>query len=102
MTCPICDCSESRQISFAQDAQVDAARVEAGDVAPYEWRLCMHCGNAYPSHPPLRPVLQKIWDANRTDEDADAAEKTRIWAYRRSIARAGAARSYRLFAPLAA
>jgi len=100
--CPICHSAESWQIPFARDAQADAARAEAGDIAPYDWRLCRRCGNAYPSHPPFRPALQKIWDINRTDEKAGVAEKARIWAYRRSIARAGASCSYRLFARLAA
>lgn len=101
MTCPICDHVAFWLIPFQPDPQAGALRAQEGDTGTYEWRLCRRCGNGYPSHPPDRRVLQKLWALNRTDDDAGAAEKAARWSYRRAIAKAGAGRSYRLFTPLA-
>lgn len=101
MNCPICDHREFWQIPAIRDAQVEHLRALEGDDAAYDWRLCRHCGNAYPSNPPKLRVLQKLWALNRTDCDSASGEMEDIWAYRRAIAKAGAERSYRLFAPLA-
>lgn len=100
MSCPICDTHNFWLISMTHDPRVADWRVEVGDLAPYEWRLCQCCGNAYPSHQPHLEVLQRLWAANRTDTDP-AADSSRAWKYRRTIARAGAMRSYQIFAPLA-
>jgi len=101
MTCPICDHTAFWPIPFQPDPQADALRAQESDAGAYEWRLCRRCGNGYPSHTPVRRVLQKLWALNRTDEDAGVAEKAARWSYRRAIAKAGAIRSYSLFAPLA-
>ncbi len=99
MTCPICAHETHWPVAFNREAAVDGWRREAGDVAPYDWRLCKTCGNAYPSKQPDLRVLARMWAVNRTADDAntDAATVT----HRRFISRAGAERSYRLFAPLA-
>jgi SAM-dependent methyltransferase len=100
MTCPICEHNQFWRIAAAQDPQADAVRAQYGDNAPVDWRLCKLCGNAYPSRPPDRRILQALWASNRTDETASPAEKAKFWAHRRYIAAIGGKRSYRIFAPL--
>lgn len=102
MNCPICQHNRSWHIDAASDAQVSSLRSERGDLRPSDWRLCRRCGNAFPSSPPDLGVLRQLWEVNRTDAGSDASAREKLWAYRRSIAKAGAERSYRLFAPLAA
>ena len=46
-------------------------------------------------------MLQRIWNASRSDDCLATEAKDTAWSYRRAISRAGAARSFRLFAPLA-
>jgi SAM-dependent methyltransferase len=99
MTCPICAHETHWPVAYHRDAAVDAWRREAGDTAPYDWRLCRTCGNAYPSQQPDLRILARMWAVNRTANDANIDAAT--VAYRRSISRAGAERSWRLFAPLA-
>jgi SAM-dependent methyltransferase len=99
MTCPICAHETHWPVAYQRDAAVDAWRREAGDAAPYDWRLCRTCGNAYPSRQPDLRILARMWAINRTANDANTDAAT--VAYRRSISRAGAERSWRLFAPLA-
>jgi SAM-dependent methyltransferase len=101
MNCPICEHQEFWQIPAVHDAQVAHLCALEGDDADHNWRLCSVCGNAYPSNPPNLRVLQKLWSLNRIDSGSTPDEKLDIWAYRRAIAKAGAARSYRFFAPLA-
>jgi SAM-dependent methyltransferase len=102
MSCPICGESSFWGIPFNRDAQIESWRAKLGDQAPYDWRLCRRCGNGYPSQQPDLRVLQRSWAANREDNGLSPAERERTWSHRRAISRAGAARSYRLFAPLAA
>lgn len=102
MVCPICGEHRFWFIAFARNADVERWRAEAGDHADYDWRLCHRCGNAYPAHQPEIGVLQRIWAVNRADECRTANARKELWAYRRAISRVGAARSFRLFAPLAA
>jgi len=98
--CPMCGNAESWPIPFRQDRQIDAWRAEIGDAAPYGWRLCRRCGNAYPSAQPDLRVLQRIWNDARTVATADPAQVAAAWESRRIAGRICAARSYRLFAPL--
>lgn len=100
MTCPICREDGFWRIPFVRDPDVERWRAEAGDTAPYEWRLCRRCGNGYPTHQPDMAVLRRFWAADRADDRLAEAEKERVWNYRRSISHAGAARSFRLFASL--
>jgi SAM-dependent methyltransferase len=99
MTCPICGHETFWPVAYNRDAAVDDWRKETGDLAPYDWRLCRTCGNAYPSKQPDLRVLARMWAVNRTPTDASTDVAT--VAHRRFISRAGAERSYRLFAPLA-
>ncbi len=101
MSCPICNEQSSWPVPFADDPDLAHWRLEAGIPADYQWRLCRRCGNAYPSHPPDIRVLRRLWASKRGDEGLtpDASEKA--WEYRRRISRAGAARSFQQFAPLA-
>jgi SAM-dependent methyltransferase len=85
---------------MASDRQSTEARVQTGDVEPYDWRLCRRCGNGYPSHQPRLEALRRLWAANRSDADLPRDRSNSAWAYRRHISRAGAARSFRMFAPL--
>jgi len=101
MDCPICAHRGFWQIPTNRDPQVEQLRASEGDNDDHEWRLCRRCGNAYPSHPPDLRVLQKLWALNRTDADSAPSQREKIWAYRRTISKAGGERSYRLFAPLA-
>jgi SAM-dependent methyltransferase len=101
MSCVICDEPRFWRLPFAHNPDVTRWRAEAGDDADYEWRLCRRCGNAYPSHQPRLAVLQRIWNASRSDDCLATDAKDAAWSYRRAISRAGAARSFRLFAPLA-
>ncbi len=100
MTCPICGHETFWLVAYNRDAAVDAFRSAAGDLVPYDWRLCRNCGNAYPSRQPDLRVLARMWAANRSLNDADTNAAATV-AYRHFISRAGADRSYRLFAPLA-
>lgn len=99
MACPICDCQNFWTVPLARNLEAEQIRA-AGDSREFAWRLCQRCGNAYPSHPPAQQVLKQLWASNRTDAKSSASERAAIWAYRRKIAKAGAARSYSLFAPL--
>jgi SAM-dependent methyltransferase len=101
MHCPICDDTHSWAIPFARDPKIERWRREAGDMAAYEWRLCRRCANAYPSHQPHLPVLQKIWLEHKSTPGLNAAELQEAWASRRVGVRKLAARSFRIFAPLA-
>ena len=101
MSCVICDEPRYWRLPFAHNPDVTRWRAEAGDDAEYEWRLCRRCGNAYPSHQPRLAVLQRIWNASRSDDCLATDAKDTAWSYRRAISRAGASRSFRLFAPLA-
>jgi len=99
MTCIICGNGESWPIPYRHDAQTDAWRAEAGDHGPHAWRLCARCGNAFPRQQPRLDILQRVWEANRSVDDAE--QEQAVWRHRQSISRAGAQRSYRLLAPLA-
>jgi SAM-dependent methyltransferase len=101
MHCPICDGIDYWPIAFAVDPKIERWRREDGDEAPYEWRLCRRCGNAYPSHQPHLRVLQRIWLEHKSTPGATVDELKHAWARRRGAARAIAARSFRIFAPLA-
>jgi SAM-dependent methyltransferase len=98
MSCPICARETFWPVAYNRDTAVDQWRREAGDLASYDWRLCRECGNAYPSNQPDLRVLARMWAVNRTPNDAGTDAAT--VAHRRYISRAGAERSYRLFAPL--
>src|SRR5262245_54707905 len=101
MPCVICTEAGFWRISFAYDPDVARWRAETADDAEYEWRLCRRCGNAYPSHQPHLSVLQRIWNASRSDKCLTPDAKDVAWSYRRAISLAGANRSFRFFAPLA-
>lgn len=102
MSCPICNEAAFWPIPSAADPAIARRRAEAGDDGGREWRLCRRCGNAYPAHQPGLAVLQRIWAASRGDEALSPEARNAAWAYRRAAGRAGAARSFRLFAPLIA
>ena len=102
MSCPICNDQGFWPIPFADDPDVARWLADGGTSADYEWRLCRRCGNAYPSQPPDIGVLQRLWTLKRGDETLTPEASEKAWEYRRRISRAGAARSYREFAPLAA
>jgi SAM-dependent methyltransferase len=102
MPCVICTEVSFWLIPFAHDPDVARWRADMGDNTPYEWRLCRRCGNAYPSRQPHLSVLQRIWNASRTDKCLAPDAKDIAWSYRRAISIAGANRSFRLFAPLIA
>jgi SAM-dependent methyltransferase len=100
MSCPICDERNFWPVPFADDPDVARWRADLGQLSNYEWRLCRRCGNAYPSQPPDLQVLERLWAQKRADEGLTPAAAEKAWEYRRQISRAGAARSYRQFAPL--
>ena len=102
MSCPICNEPQFWPIASANDPDVARWRAETGDDAGYDWRLCRRCGNAYPSHQPDLAVLRRVWAEKRGDECLSPDAKDANWSYRRAISRAGATRSFRLFAPLCA
>jgi SAM-dependent methyltransferase len=101
MSCPICQSRKFWNIPAAHSPQAEELLSGNPGHRDYEWRLCRQCGNAYPLPPPELQILQQLWALNRTDSGASDGEKAAIWAYRGTIAKAGAERSYRLFAPLA-
>jgi SAM-dependent methyltransferase len=101
MNCPICDRGDYWPVRFMLDTQIERWRSEEGETAPYEWRLCRTCANAYPSHQPLLRVLQKAWLEHKSTPGLTAAELECVWARRRAGVRVIAARSFRIFAPLA-
>lgn len=101
MNCPICDGTEYWPIPFDVDPKIERWRRKAGDDAAYEWRLCCRCATPYPSHQPYLRVLQRIWLEHKSTPGLSAAELQHAWARRRVGVRKLAARSYRIFAPLA-
>ncbi len=101
MSCPVCNEQSFWPVPFADDPDVARWRADAGAQTDYEWRLCRRCGNAYPSQPPDLQILQRLWTTKRGDEGLTSADAEAAWEYRRRISRAGAARSFRQFAPLA-
>lgn len=101
MNCPICNGVDYWPIPFALGPKIERWRREEGDEAAYEWRLCRVCANAYPSHQPHLRLLQRIWLEHKTTPGLAAAELEDAWARRRAGVRAIAARSFRIFAPLA-
>ena len=101
MHCPICDGIDSWPVPSGSTPQIERWRREEGDEAAYEWRLCRRCANAYPSHQPLLRVLQKIWLEHKSTPGLTAPELEQSFASRRAGVRKIAARSFRVFAPLA-
>jgi SAM-dependent methyltransferase len=101
MLCPICNSTDSWPIPFALDPKIEHWRREEGDNASYEWRLCRRCANAYPSHQPHLHVLQRIWLEHKSTPGLTVDKLKHAWAGRRAAARAIAARSFKIFAPLA-
>jgi SAM-dependent methyltransferase len=101
MNCPICDGIDYWPIASALDPKIELWRRGEGDKAPHEWRLCRRCGNAYPLNQPNLRVLQKIWLEHKSTPGLTVEELKCAWAHRRDDARAIAARSFRIFAPLA-
>lgn len=99
MTCPICGEHRSWPIPSRHEPEVDRWRAEHGDTAPAGWRLCRRCGNGYPTAAQDLAVLARIWEANRTRDDAAAAPA--LWAERRRIARLGGERAVNFYLPLA-
>ena len=100
MSCPICGHHDFWTITAAHDLRAEHLRSVRGERSVYQWRLCRQCGNAYPSAAPDLHILKELWALNRVNSGSSEFEQTKIWAYRRAIAKAGAERSYRLFAPL--
>jgi len=100
MHCPICDGGDYWLIPFALDPKIERWRHEEGVEGTYEWRLCRRCGNPYPSHQPHLRVLQKVWLEHKSTPGLTVDELKHAWAKRRSAARAIAARSFKIFAPL--
>jgi SAM-dependent methyltransferase len=101
MNCPICDGADYWPARFASDPKIERWRHEEGDKVAYEWRLCRRCTNAYPSHQPSLRVLQRIWLEHKSTPGLTVDELEHVWGRRRAGARAIAARSFRIFAPLA-
>jgi 2-polyprenyl-3-methyl-5-hydroxy-6-metoxy-1,4-benzoquinol methylase len=101
MNCPICDSVDHWPVPFAINPKIERWRHEEGDEVAYEWRLCRRCANAYPSHQPHLRVLQRIWLEHKSTPGLTATELEHAWAYRRAGVRTLAARSFRIFAPLA-
>jgi SAM-dependent methyltransferase len=99
VTCPICEASESWPIAGKLEPEVALWRSEAGATRPYTWRLCMRCGNGYPSEPPLPAVLDRYWQIDRR-VDGDPATVEAVWQRRVGFSRVGAERSFSVFAPL--
>ena len=102
MSCPICNEPQFLADPVRQRSGRRTLAGGDGDDAGYDWRLCRRCGNAYPSHQPDLAVLRRVWAEKRGDECLSPDAKDAIWSYRRAISRAGATRSFRLFAPLCA
>jgi len=102
MTCPICDAIDCWPIPYLLDPKIERCRREEDDEPGYEWRLCRRCANAYPSHQPQLRVLQKIWLEHKSVPGLTALELEESFASRRAGARRIAARSFQMFAPLAA
>jgi SAM-dependent methyltransferase len=101
MSCPICEGVDYWPIAFAVDPKIERWRREEGDDAAYEWRLCRRCGNPFPSRQPELRVLQRIWLEHKSTPGLTASELENAWMRRRAAGRAIAARSFRIFAPLA-
>jgi SAM-dependent methyltransferase len=101
MHCPICYGVEYWPIQSELDPTIERWRREEGDDAPHEWRLCRRCGNAYPSRQPNLRVLQRVWLQHKSTPGLTVDELKHAWVSRRGAARTIAARSFRIFAPLA-
>ena len=99
VNCPICGTTASWPIAGALDPDIARWRAEAGATRPHSWHLCKQCGNGYPSEPPLPAVLDRYWQIDRHVEGSDETVET-VWQRRIAMSRAGAERSYKVFAPL--
>ncbi len=101
MICLICGHENFWSIPFVRDPDAEIWRAELGDHNPHTWHLCRRCGNAVPSKQPDLRILRRLWEINRSVGDLDPAAIEAVWKHRQVISRAGAERSYHLFAPLA-
>ena len=99
MNCPICEASENWPIAGTLEPDVAGWRAQAGATRPYSWRLCKQCGNGYPSEPPLPAVLHRYWQLDRRVEGSEEIVEA-VWQRRVEMSRAGADRSYKVFALL--
>jgi SAM-dependent methyltransferase len=100
MPCPICGELASWPIAHRYDPQIERWRSEIGDNRPYDWRLCRHCSNAFPSVQPDLQVLQRVWLTSRAAACADADDKEQVWRDRIRIGHVWGERSYRLLSRL--
>lgn len=99
MTCIVCNSASSWPLPQRHDAQIEEWRAQVGETAPYFWRLCRNCGNGYPSLAPRADILDRYWQANRTNTNAEPCSAA-IWQQRAHMSKIGAQRSYAAFAPL--
>ena len=92
--CPLCGSKKSWTIPFfCHEADVVVRRGNG-----YHWRLCLICGNGFPSSEPTLAELQIYWNRNRIDS-AEAPVTEEIWRYRLAVSRVWAQRSYDFVAP---
>lgn len=67
IACPICDHENSWSLPFYDLDRAALTYKTSG----YHWRVCLFCGNGYPSYQPNLFDLQRYWNNNRVDGVSD-------------------------------
>ncbi len=91
--CPVCGSQRFKPIPFYDHEQ---ARVVCRDT-DYHWRLCMNCGNGYPSRQASLEALQHYWNRNRIDSEQAIPDE--IWEQRFRNSQLYAQRAYDFIIP---
>lgn len=92
--CPLCEGTASRTVPFRDHECGETVRRETG----YHWRVCLTCGNAYPSEQPSLEELQAYWNRNRVDFNADQ-DIDAVWQERFRDSAIWAKRTYDFVSP---
>lgn len=72
--CPACNNRNFKAIPFYDNDSLSVVYRSVG----FHWRLCMVCGNGYPSKQATLPELQEYWNNNRIESDEHSISEE-IW-----------------------
>lgn len=100
MTCIICGSTAFWPLRHRHDEHAERLHAELVSPAPYEWRLCQQCGNAYPTQAPDLRVLSRIWEVNRVFDDPTSQQARAMRDYRLRVSRIGGQRAFAIHGAL--
>ncbi len=92
--CPVCGSHSFKPIPFYAPELATVVRRSSG----YHWRLCMVCGNGFPSSQATLAELQEYWNRNRVESE-DMPITDDIWEKRFATSRTMAQWTYDFVAP---